>query len=306
VNDGRVIADAAITADRDELKFFVAFEHARALAHDVASHLPPHRYTGERANLLPGAHHFVTTVYFDTPSHAHFRAASENTGRNVKVRAKEYYDLHPSLAELATSPSEIVRYTPWLWLEIKRRDGRRTRKQRCRLRKLDVPRFLAQEHAGAALPADAHAPFDTSDAAASELAEITAYCRALHEPLVASCLVNYRRLAFQDAGGVLRVTVDSDLAYYAAPSDLWTRTEALIRGTFGKPRGVEPRALIEVKSRAGVPEWLQSSLKRAGATQAVLDGTAPALTPSGIAERVRGGAGFSKFVRAAQVVHGSS
>ena len=40
-----------------------------------------------------------------------FAPPARTPARNVKVRAKEYYDLHPSLAELATSPSEIVRYS---------------------------------------------------------------------------------------------------------------------------------------------------------------------------------------------------
>jgi hypothetical protein len=266
------LADASITADRDEVKYFVSFERARALTQDIASHLPPHRYTGERANLLPGAHHFVTTIYFDTASHAHYRAAVENAARNVKVRAKEYYDLHPSLAELATSASAIVRYQPWLFLELKHREGRRTRKQRCRLRKVDVPTFFTHDVLGGA----------DSQGDTSELDEITAYCRGLAEPLVATCLVNYRRLAFQDVSGALRLTIDSDLAYYAAPADLWTRKDALIRGSFGAPRGIEPRALIEVKTRGPAPDWLQSSLDRAGATSVA----------------------FSKFVRGAQAVHG--
>jgi hypothetical protein len=271
-------ADASITADRDEIKYFVPFDRARALTQDIASHLAPHRYTGERANLLPGAHHFVTTIYFDTASHAHYRAASQNTARNVKVRAKEYYDLHPSLAELATSAAAIVRYQPWLFLELKHRDGRRTRKQRCRLRKVDVPSFFTRD----VMAGEVDAARAAVDVASSELGEITAYCRELAEPLLASCLVNYRRLAFQDAHGALRVTADSDLAYFAAPKDLWTRSEAWVRGSLGAPRGIEQRALIEVKSRGPVPAWLQSSLDRAGATQVA----------------------FSKFVRAAQAVHG--
>ena len=278
VHDAR-LSDASITADRDEIKYFVAFDRARSLTQDIAGHLAPHRYTGERANLLPGAHHFVTTIYFDTASHAHYRAATENAARNVKVRAKEYYDLHPSLAELATSASAIVRYQPWLFVELKHREGRRTRKQRHRLRKVDVPAFFTRDVlAGQAR----EAPREGDAVDTAELDEIVAYCRGLAEPLMASCLVNYRRLAFQDVGGALRVTADSDLAYYAAPGDLWTRKDALIRGSFGMPAGIEQRALIEVKSRGPAPDWLQSSLDRAGATQV----------------------SFSKFTRAAQAVHG--
>ena len=44
------------------------------------------------ANRLPGAHHFVTTVYFDTAARDVFHA-SQAEGRSLKIRAKEYYDL---------------------------------------------------------------------------------------------------------------------------------------------------------------------------------------------------------------------
>ena len=91
-----------MTAERDEIKFVVAYDGVEGLVEELSGGLPSHRFTGENANLLPDPHHFVTTIYFDTPSRMHFRVASASIHRNVKLRAKEYYDLHPSLAELAT------------------------------------------------------------------------------------------------------------------------------------------------------------------------------------------------------------
>ena len=128
-------------ARRDQVS--LAPSHAAALQAELALRLPAHRYTGERANALSGAQHFVTTLYFDTPSHAHLRAALHDPEHNVKLRAKEYYDLHPSLAELATSLAQIVRDQPWLWLELKRREGQRTLKRRVRLAKADAARLFA-------------------------------------------------------------------------------------------------------------------------------------------------------------------
>ena len=137
-------ADARMTAEREETKYLVAPAHWERLATELSRRLPGHRFTGAGANRLPDAHHYVTTIYFDTPSRALVRAAATTVDRNLKIRAKEYYDLHPSLAEVATDPAQIVRYQPWLWFEIKRRDGSRTRKQRFRLPKGDVGSFFAE------------------------------------------------------------------------------------------------------------------------------------------------------------------
>ena len=57
---------------------------------DLQKHLPLHRFTGAGANRLPDAHHYVTTIYFDTPSSLHYRTATTDTEHNIKVRAKEY------------------------------------------------------------------------------------------------------------------------------------------------------------------------------------------------------------------------
>ena len=75
-----------------------------------------------------------------------------------------------------------------------------------------------------------------------------------------SCLVNYQRLAFQDAAGYLLLTIDVDVSFYAPPQDLWERSVALVRGSFGAPVAVERRALVEVKSRAELPAWLAELL----------------------------------------------
>src|SRR4029079_4115722 len=127
--------DAAITAEREETKYLVSHAALPDLTRAITARLEPHRFTGEAANLLPGAEHFVTTIYFDTPSLSYFKAARQDQQRNLKIRAKEYYDLHPSLAELATDPEQILRYQPWLWFELKRREGRVTSKRRFRFRK---------------------------------------------------------------------------------------------------------------------------------------------------------------------------
>lgn len=264
----------AITADRQELKYLMDRAEARSFVRTVATRLPVHRFTGEGANKLPDPQHFVTTIYFDTPSHAHLCAALADREQNVKIRAREYYDLHPSLAELATCARQIVRYQPWVWFEIKRRAGGRTQKTRFRLPKREVPAFFRGEHAA----------FDMTRSGCHDAAldDIVAYCRALPEPLVPSCLVSYQRIAFQDAAGSTRLTLDLDVAFYPVPDDLWERSHALVRSTLGVPAAVERRVLIEVKLRDEPPRWLAQALRDTRAAQV----------------------SYSKFARAGVAVHG--
>lgn len=270
---GRARFDRAITADRSETKYLIAADRSASFVRALHRELFPHRFTGEGANLLPEAQHFSTTIYFDTPSHALLRAARESLEENVKIRAREYYDLHPSLAELATDPDQIVHFQPCLWFELKRREQDRTLKHRVQLSKAKVPEFLQGLDGAHAVRAG-----DVQDAET-----ICAFCRSLGEPLEASVLVNYRRQAFQDAAGTLRVTVDLELSYYTPPEDLWTRDRALVRGTFGTAHAVDRVCLVEVKQRAATPAWLEKALSEAGGQKAQ----------------------FSKFLRAGQAVYGT-
>ena len=266
-------ADARMTAEREETKYLVAPAHWERLASELSQRLPGHRFTGAGANRLPDAHHYVTTIYFDTPTRALFRAAAATVDRNLKIRAKEYYDLHPSLAEVATDPAQIVRYQPWLWFEIKRREGSRTRKQRFRLPKSDVGQFFAE---GRITP-DAMMLAAEGD----NLLEAMDTCRALGEPLSSVCLVNYRRLSWQSDEAELRVTFDRGLASFAPPADLWARRQALVRSALGAAAGAEPSGVLEIKRRGAVPAWLDQVLAGVGATPVP----------------------FSKFVSAFRAVH---
>ncbi len=278
---GRVVgelassADAAITAERVETKYLVAASALPALTRRIAAQLEPHRFTGEAANRLPDAQHFVTTIYFDTPSLSYFFAAKNNQQTNVKIRAKEYYDLHPALAELATDPEQILRYQPWLWFELKKREGQSTSKRRFRFPKA----------AAATLFDDNGAP-DTLPEASTERADaefLIGHVRAQSERVVPSALVNYRRLSFQNPDSTLRVTIDLGLAFFRVPIDLFRRARPLSKSELGKPAGVEPRAVVEVKRLAAMPSWLE---------QALSDSAGSAVS-------------FSKFVAASEALHGS-
>jgi hypothetical protein len=272
--------DARMTAERDEVKYLVAHSDLAHVSAELARRLPHHRFTGQGANLLPKPQHFVTTVYFDTASRHQYRAARAHAGHNLKLRAKEYYDMHPSLAELATDPSQIVRYSPVLWLELKAKDGTQTSKQRIGIPKRDVSTFFARTQ----ITPEMIALTQPTHGAEGErvLQEIARYCSRFGEPMQASCLVNYRRLPWQSEAGDLRVTLDVDLAFFPAPADLWQRRSALVRETLGTPAAREPGGVLEVKALGAVPAWLTTLL----------------------GERTAGQSPFSKFEAASAAVHG--
>ncbi|HVY29065.1 MAG TPA: VTC domain-containing protein [Polyangiaceae bacterium] len=268
-------ADAAITAEREETKYLVEPARLPTLLRQVAEHLEPHRFSGEAANRLPGAEHFVTTLYFDTPTRAYYTAARQNQQSNLKIRAKEYYDLHPSLAELATDPEQILRYQPWLWFELKRREGLSTSKRRFRFPKLSAA-TLFDEQRSPELSQLTGSERDDADA-------MIAHVRAQAEPIAPSALVNYRRLSFQNADSTLRVTVDLGLSYFPVPVDLFRRARPLSKSELGPRAGAETRAVVELKRLAPLPGWLEQALAQANSS---------AVT-------------FSKFVAASEAVHGA-
>jgi hypothetical protein len=196
------------------------------------------------------------------------------------MRAKEYYDLHPSLAELATDPRQIVKYQPVLWLELKFKDGTRSGKRRIGVPKRQVPQFFDQGLITPEMVELQRASYGAESEAV--LREIAQYCGRYDEPMQADCLVNYRRMPWQDQAGHLRVTLDVGVEFYAPPADLWERQHPLVRESLGASVGRLDTAVVELKSRGEPPAWLRELLDRSGARQ------------------VR----FSKFEAASQAVHG--
>jgi hypothetical protein len=296
---------SAITQNRRELKFKLPESQAAAFAAQVSARIPKHRFQGTGANRLPRARHYVTTVYFDTAARDLYRAVRDDADA-LKVRAREYYDLHPELLELATDARDIVRYSPVLWIELKgKRDGR-TFKRRVGIPKDDVVPFFERGAVSPAMrelqrtshppplrtelasefppPSDApaHEPSGDSQPSLDMIGELNELRARFTEPLRASCLVNYRRTAFEDAAGTLRITFDHRVACFSAPGDLWSSSKPLVREVLGAPAYEERCYILEVKVRAELPSWLSDLLEQAGAAENA----------------------FSKFVTASEKVYG--
>lgn len=251
----RLTADQAMTADRSEQAFLVPRWEWPGLVQHFNERLPPHDYRGDGENPLPSPQHFVTTVYFDTPTRRLLHAALDDGRDNVKLRAKEYYDVHPSLAELATRVEDVVHAPGQLWFELKHRSGVRTQKYRVRLSKSELWRWLSQRGA----PEPAH--YAGREADARVLQE---FLEAEAEPLRPSSVVNYQRCSWQSDDGELRITLDTNLAFFAPSPDLFQR-RSLLREALGAACARETRALLEVKHRgAALPTWLSARLTTLG------------------------------------------
>jgi len=270
-----------MTAEREEIKFLIAADQVQRFTQAMNHRLPHHRFVGEGANLLPRPHHFVTTIYFDTPSRHQYRSSRMSCERNLKMRAKDYYDVHPCLVELATDSRQSVKSQPLLWLELKFKEGTKTGKRRMGIPKRDIPAFFGQGFVTSETIDVRRTLYGSEDAAV--LRAIAEYCGRFDEPFRADCLVNYRRLPWQGREGNLRVTLDVGLEFYEVPADLWTRrSRALLRESLGRPKGRQPNAVLEVKARGHLPDWLRDLLANVGASQT----------------------GYSKFEEASRAVHG--
>jgi len=272
--------DRQMTADRSEMKFVISPMGTAVLVRAVSAQLPTHHFRGPDATLLPDGLEYATTIYFDTCDRDLYRAAIAGKHDHLKVRAREYYSVHPSLTEIATDFRDLVRHTPVLWLEIKYKHGMRTQKRRVGIPKREVPAFF-QSGCVTGSMVDLVKPSYGGDAG-EVLEEVASVCRTYGKPLETDCVVNYRRTAWQNEGGTLRITLDRNVASFAPPRDLWTRDFKFVRETLGTPVQTLESTVVEIKSRGDLPAWLEVACSQN-------------------AVRTEG---FSKFVAASRAVHG--
>lgn len=253
--------DAAMTAAREEHKFLLPRDEAQALLQRLDAELQRHRFQGPGANALPGAHHYTTTLYFDTAAHHLLRQAARFPHDNLKLRAREYYDRHPDLLETATDASQLDVCQPRLWLELKSKQGSHTSKQRVGVPKAQALAFLAGQalddpgQAGGALQVERGV-----QASDEVLRQWRAVLAQQAEPFEVSCALHYRRLAWQDASSSVRVTLDVDLAVFAGHPQLLAENRPLVREALGEPVYSTREVIAEVKLRRAPDGWLSDWL----------------------------------------------
>ncbi len=270
-------ADQQMTADRSELKYLVSAPEATQVSREFARRLERHYPPGFLA--LPGTRQYSTTIYFDTVDRQLFRAAEQGS-TSVKLRAREYYNFDPSFAQLARRARDLVRFDPVIWFELKSKQGDHVTKQRFALAKQEVPQFLSRGEFSAASVEIQQARFGPQ--AEQLMQDVTGLYRRFNQPFQVDCIVNYRRIAWQDPAGSLRLTLDRQVSFFEPLSDLWTRREPLTRESLGPVRGNAQGAVLEVKLRGEPPSWLSECLARL----------------SGLP------CGFSKCLAASRAVHG--
>ena len=282
-------ADAQLTASRRESKYLVPLTSGLALRQLMSKHIPCHEFrrNGHQAKRGHSVQHYITTVYFDTAERDIYWTSLRSRSA-LKLRAREYYEVDPGLTELATECIQGIHFEPTLWLELKMKDGGRTRKQRFGLPKCDVSSFFADGTITEAMLAIQRSIY--GDHAQEVLNELTLLCSQFSTPLRADCIVNYRRQAWQDDENELRVTLDAQVACYLPPEDLWTKGSALTRTRLGSPVYSQPELVLELKSRKGLPDWLTTAVGELGLRNATL----PDL----------GDAAYSKFLASSGIIHG--
>lgn len=257
---------SAMFEERSEQVYFLAPEATQTFVDGVAARLDEDQYCRSDAS---GRAHYVTTLYFDTESQAIARACE--AGEGMRLRAREYYDRYPA----------IVQREPLLWLEVKTRAGKTTRKVRFAIPTDEVPTYL---HDGVIHPSTLEHERWTGSAE-TVLRDIGELCMHASGPLRPDCVAQYRRRAWQDAADMLRITVDTELAFHrppAHPFDGHSISEALTE----PPVARVVDSLVEIKLRGEPPAWLTQLVREVG------------MRPAS-----EGLHSFSKFLAASRAVH---
>jgi hypothetical protein len=263
---------SAMFAERSERVYFMARERVDQFIAGVGAHLGLHAFDSSLGGVHDPAAHYVTTLYFDSPLRD-LASACEAGGDNIRLRTREYHD----------RGSQGARFEPFVWMELKARTGERTRKRRFGIPLDEVNGLLGSGVISSRLllmsVARSHwAPAELLE----EIVELGARTRG---PLGPDCVVQYRRHAWQDDEERVRITLDTELSYHAAPPQPFNGRPLCER--LGPTIGRLAPALVEIKLRRECPDWLDAL-----ADQLVL-------TPAYAGRHT-----FSKFVAASQAVHG--
>ncbi len=240
-------APETLTWARFEHKLLLREEEALALEIAVADRLP--------LKLFPcGEATRIVTLYLDRRDGLLHRHALEGRGAHLRVRVKGFFAAPASadrvllgpLGEANAAPANQVLEasvpTPGLALEVKRRRGRLTRKERVWCLPAELPALLAG--------------VDDPRTRSIGLHRLLPGARPL-------CVVGYVRRVYEDPSGTLRVTIDRRLGRARAG------TAELMRLAAGLPPEVpatpDAPVVAEIKHLGPLPAWIAAKAGQAEA-----------------------------------------
>lgn len=221
--------------DQRERRFFVDPDASSELAEALSTHLELLTYVPDSRRSL------VVTTYLDSPDRDYLATIEQTSGHlSLKMRVREYLAVHDDA-------EERLAHVPTCFLERKERVGDLRIKQRVQLEKKRVASVIGRQDS-----------LRGNDAVINALRD-ELHRRAL-EPVLVTC---YERRVYGDARR-LRVTLDKQLRFYAAPSDLYDRLDAFTPTNLGQPLGGLDQHILEVKEMRGsdTPAWLETLLAK--------------------------------------------
>lgn len=216
--------NSGITAIRNELKYLVPVERV----HEVVARVPrgtPCRFTR------------MTTLYFDRPDGSLSRAALADPARSVKIRARDYLD-----------------GSPFVWVEIKRRFGTLSEKLRFEVYRPVLANLVNGEEMMWEI-LRTRAAETRADAVVKAYRALRALSKEKLVPVGAVCAT---RQAFTMPWPRLRLSVDREVLYFAAPPDVCSRRDPLTPQALGRPLAKDPHSVIEIKFGGFVPRWCRN------------------------------------------------
>ncbi|MFQ5459576.1 MAG: VTC domain-containing protein [Anaerolineae bacterium] len=229
--------------DRREFKFVVDRDTAQGVLAVVRCRLNPDRHGDARGGYR------IATVYYDNDDWDCYWDRARGLKPRQKLRLRHY-------------GAEVPESGP-CFVEIKARLRRRVVKRRLRASPKEARALCAGRRWWRA--AD---PLD--ELLAKDVERMVAQRR-----LAPACLLRYRREAYADEASDLRVTVDTGLTYRLEAPD------HIEDGRFDGEVLPESQAVLEVKVRDVVPQWLAEALAAGGATMRSFSKYAEAVEASG-------------------------
>lgn len=228
------------------MKYLLTREDASVFKEQIKEFIPVSEFVKGKSLTM------ITTVYFDTVDHTYYRQALADPTHNTKVRAREYYYFNSELIEHATTLNELYEHSPKLFLEIKRRQGDQSSKQRVAIHKEELIKLnqnpqLVQRYLDKVMSENPE-----SENFQDVLYEISTHkirpCAAAH----------YMRNAFEMDG--LRISLDYNLSYHNLSQARYNQSFHWRKEALEEPLSQREDVILEVKSTHQWPDWLSDIL----------------------------------------------